>query len=92
MRSEPLTYDPRDQLIVVPDHEGIVGKATAYQLGKLGTECSFIGPESAYRHLNRRCCENRQALERKRLYKEHWESLIGLKSGKRAHSYKDDFD
>jgi hypothetical protein len=35
------------QLIWVPGHEGVVGKETANQLAKLGSECPFIGPKPA---------------------------------------------
>jgi hypothetical protein len=62
----------------VPGNEGIVGNETADQLTKLGSECLFIGRESA--------CGISVGAAKKGArdwtngdHKKHWESLTGLK-------------
>jgi ribonuclease HI len=73
-----LAKHNRVQLIWVPDHEGIVGKETADQLARTGSEHPLIGPEPP--------CGISVGLAKKefrdwtkRNHKKHWESITGLR-------------
>jgi ribonuclease HI len=75
-----LAIHNRVQLIWVPGHEGIVGKETADQLARTGSEHPFIGPEPA--------CGISVGVAKKAVRHwtnrnhKYWESVIGLKQAK----------